>query len=84
IFSQAYYAGRVFDETTLETPLGSGPYKVGRFEVGRFIEFDRVKDWWGANLPVCRGLYNFDVVRFDFYRDRDVAFEGFTGRNYLF
>ena len=84
IFSKAYYAKREFEESTLDTPVGSGPYKVGRFEVGRFIEFDRVKDWWGANLPVCRGHYNFDTVRFDFYRDRDVAFEGFTGRNYLF
>ena len=81
IFSKAYYAKREFDESTLDTPLGSGPYKVGRFEVGRFIEFNRVKDWWGADLPVCRGHYNFDTVRFDFYRDRDVAFEGFTGRN---
>lgn len=84
IFSQAYYSARPFDESTLEVPLGSGPYKVGRFEVNRFIEFDRVKDWWGADLPVCRGAYNFDTVRFDFYRDRDVAFEGFTGRSYLF
>ncbi len=84
IFSQAYYDKRVFDETSLETPLGSGPYKVGRFEVGRYIEFDRVKDWWAADLPVNRGSYNFDTVRFDFYRDRDVAFEGFTGRNYLY
>ena len=84
IFSQTYYAKREFDESTLDAPLGSGPYKVGRFEVGRYIEFDRVKDWWGADLPVSRGMYNFDVVRYDFYRDRDVAFEGFTGRNYLF
>jgi microcin C transport system substrate-binding protein len=84
IFSRAYYDKRAFDETSLETPLGSGPYKVGRFEVGRYIEFDRVKDWWAADLPVNRGSYNFDTVRFDFYRDRDVAFEGFTGRNYLY
>ncbi|ABA03556.1 extracellular solute-binding protein, family 5 [Nitrobacter winogradskyi Nb-255] len=84
IFSQAYYTARPFDETTLDVPLGSGPYKVGRFEANRFIEFDRVKDWWGADLPVCRGAYNFDTVRFDFYRDRDVAFEGFTGRSYLY
>lgn len=84
IFSQAYYATRPFDESSLDIPLGNGPYKVGRFEVGRYIELDRVKDWWGADLPVSRGFYNFDTVRFDFYRDRDVAFEGFTGRNYLF
>ncbi|MET0633408.1 MAG: extracellular solute-binding protein [Xanthobacteraceae bacterium] len=84
IFSRTYYATRPFDETTLEPPLGSGAYKVGRFEVGRFIEYDRVKDWWGADLPVARGQNNFDVLRYEFYRDRDVAFEGFTGKSYLF
>ncbi|QIP02769.1 extracellular solute-binding protein [Bradyrhizobium symbiodeficiens] len=84
IFSKAYYASRPFDETSLEIPLGSGPYKVGKFEVNRYIEYERVKDWWGAGLPVCRGSYNFDIVRYEFYRDRDVAFEGFTGKNYLY
>src|SRR6266481_3438699 len=82
--SQACYATRPFDESTLDIPLGSGPYKVGKFEANRYIEFERVKDWWGADLPVSRGSYNFDVVRYEFYRDRDVAFEGFTGKNYLF
>jgi microcin C transport system substrate-binding protein len=84
IFSRAYYAKRNFEDSTLEVPQGSGPYKVGRFESGRFIEFERVKDWWGADLPVSRGLNNFDAVRFEYYRDRDVAFEGFTARSYLF
>lgn len=84
IFSQAYYTTKPFDESTLDTPLGSGPYKVGKFEVNRYIEYERVKDWWAADLPVCRGSYNFDIVRYEFYRDRDVAFEGFTGKNYLF
>ena len=84
IFSKAYYANRSFDESTLDAPLGSGPYKVGKYEINRFIEFDRVKDWWAADLPVNRGSYNFDTVRFEFYRDRDVAFEGFTAQNYLF
>jgi microcin C transport system substrate-binding protein len=84
IFSQVYYSSRPFDESTLDIPLGSGPYKVGKFEVNRFIAFERVKDWWGAGLPVMRGSYNFDTVRYEFYRDRDVAFEGFTARNYLF
>jgi microcin C transport system substrate-binding protein len=84
IFSQAYYANRSFDESTLDIPLGSGPYKVGKFEVNRYIEFERVKDWWGADLPATRGSYNFDVVRYEFYRDRDVAFEGFTAKSYLF
>ena len=52
IFSRAYYSKREFDELTLDIPLGSGPYKVGKFESGRYIEYDRVKDWWGANLAV--------------------------------
>jgi microcin C transport system substrate-binding protein len=84
IFSRAYYSKRPFDESTLDVPLGSGPYKVGRFEAGRYIEYERVKDWWGSELPVSRGQNNFDNVRFEYYRDRDVAFEGFTGKNYLF
>jgi microcin C transport system substrate-binding protein len=84
IFSQAWYASRPFDESTLDIPLGSGPYKVGKFEIGRYVEFERVRDWWGADLPVSRGSFNFDVVRYEFYRDRDVAFEGFTAKNYLF
>ena len=84
IFSRRYYAGHRFEETTLEAPLGCGPYKVGRFEAGRFIEYERVKDWWGADLPVARGQNNFDIVRYEYYRDREVAFEGFTSKSYLF
>jgi microcin C transport system substrate-binding protein len=84
IFSKAYYATKPFDESTLEIPLGSGPYKVGKFEANRYIEYERVKDWWGADLPISRGHFNFDVVRLEFYRDRDVAFEGFSGKNYLY
>src|SRR5882757_5088833 len=84
IFSKAYYANRAFEESTLDTPLGSGPYQVGKFEVNRYIEYDRVKDWWGADLPVSRGTYNFDIVRYEFYRDREVAFQGFTAKNYLY
>jgi microcin C transport system substrate-binding protein len=84
IFSRAYYATKPFDESTLDTPLGSGPYRVGRFEPGRYIEYDRVEAWWGADFPVARGQNNFDVVRFEYYRDRDVGFEGFTAGNYLF
>jgi microcin C transport system substrate-binding protein len=84
IFSRAYYTTKPFDESTLDIPLGSGPYRVGRFEPGRFIEFERLKDWWGAELPVSRGTGNFDVLRYEYYRDRDVGFQGFTAKNYLF
>jgi microcin C transport system substrate-binding protein len=84
ILSKAYYTAHPFDETSMEPPLGSGPYKVGKFEQGRYVEFERVKDWWGANLPIIRGQFNFDVLRYDYYRDRDTAFEGFTGKSYTF
>jgi microcin C transport system substrate-binding protein len=84
IFSRAYYATRSFDQSTLEIPLGSGAYRVGRFEPGRYIEYQRVMDWWGADLPVVRGQNNFDTLRFEYYRDRDVGFEGFSAQSYLF
>ena len=84
IFSRAYYDKQPFDQSTLDIPLGSGPYKVGKVEVGRTIEFERVKDWWGAELPVSAGQHNFDVVRYEYYRDREVGFQGFTAKSYLF
>ncbi|TDT96860.1 microcin C transport system substrate-binding protein [Azorhizobium sp. AG788] len=84
IFSKAYYGKHKFEETTLDPPLGSGPYKVGRFEVGRFVEYLRVADYWAADLPVNRGRHNFDVLRFEYFRDREVGFEAFKARAYLF
>ena len=84
IFSEKYYSARPFDETSLEAPLGSGPYRVARFEQGRYVEFERVKNWWGENLPVSRGQYNFDLLRDEYYRDREVGMEAFVGHNYLF
>src|SRR5450759_3754483 len=84
IFSRTYYSKQPFEQSTLETPLGSGAYKVGRFEPGHFIEFERVADWWGADLPVARGQNNFDILRFEYYRDREVGFEVFTAKIYLF
>ncbi|MGA2042471.1 MAG: extracellular solute-binding protein [Roseiarcus sp.] len=77
IFSQIWWKTRDFDAPTMEAPLGSGPYKVGRFEQGRFIEFERVKDYWAKDLPVNVGVSNFDRLRFEYYRERQVAFEAF-------
>lgn len=77
VFSEKYWSGRNFEASTLEPPLGSGAYKVGRFEQGRFIEFDRVPDYWAKDLPVNIGTNNFDRVRWEYFRDRQVAFEGF-------
>ncbi|MFC1455646.1 extracellular solute-binding protein [Microvirga arabica] len=77
ILSERYWQGKDFEAATLEAPLGSGPYKVGRFEVGRFIEFDRVPDYWAKDLPVNVGQNNFDRIRYEYFRDRTVAFEAF-------
>jgi microcin C transport system substrate-binding protein len=77
ILSERYWQGKDFEASTLEAPLGSGPYKVGRFEQGRFIEFERVPDYWGKDLPVNVGQNNFDRIRYEYFRDRTVAFEAF-------
>lgn len=84
ILSQAWYANRDFEASTMDPPLGSAAYRVGRFEPGRFIEYERVRGWWGESLPVARGLANFDVLRVELFRDRDVAFEAFKSRAYTF
>jgi len=84
IFSKAYYAAHPFEQSSLDIPLGSGPYRVGRFEAGRYIEYTRVKDWWGERLPVNAGQNNFDVVRYELFRDRAIAFQGFMAGDYLF
>ena len=84
IFSAAWWEKRDFEASTLEPPLGSGPYRVGRFDVGRSIGFERVPDYWAADLPVTAGHHNFDEVRFEYFRDRNVAMEAFKGRAYTF
>ncbi|WP_134492170.1 extracellular solute-binding protein [Methylocella tundrae] len=84
IFSAAYYKTREFDATTLEPPLGSGAYKVGRFDQGHFISFDRVPDYWGRDLPVNLGQANFDHIRFEYFADRKVAFEAFKAGIFTF
>ncbi|MFN3170815.1 MAG: ABC transporter substrate-binding protein [Hyphomicrobiales bacterium] len=76
-FSRSFWDGKDFEASTLEPILGSGPYQVGNFEVGRFIEYDRVEDYWAADLPFARGTSNFGTIRINYYRDRDVAFEAF-------
>jgi microcin C transport system substrate-binding protein len=77
IFSAAWWKGRDFDAATLEAPLGSGPYRVKTFEQGRFIEFQLDPGYWGKDLPVNVGMNNFQRLRFEYYRERQVAFEAF-------
>ena len=70
ILSKGYYATREFDQTTLDPPLGSGPYRIGEFNQGSFVGYRRREDYWGKDLPVNRGRFNFDEVRYLYYRDR--------------
>ena len=67
--------------TTLEPPLGSGPYRIKEVKPGRSIAFERVTDYWGKDLPVNKGQWNYDEVRFEYYRDQTVAFESFKAGN---
>lgn len=73
---------RDFSRTTTEPPLGSGPYRVSRVDSGRAIVYERVDDYWGRDLPVNRGRFNFDQLRFDYYRDATVAVEAFKAGEY--
>jgi microcin C transport system substrate-binding protein len=77
VFSAAWWKGRDFDAATLDAPLGSGAYKVGALDPGRFIEFARDENYWGRDLPVNVGHNNFSVLRYEYYRERQVAFEAF-------
>jgi microcin C transport system substrate-binding protein len=78
------FADRPFDESSLELPLGSGPYRVGKFEAGRFVTYERRDDYWGRDLPVNVGRWNFDRIHLQYYRDADVAVEAFKGGEYDF
>src|SRR5579863_5607003 len=82
VLSKAYWSTRDFEQTTLDPPLGSGPYKIEAVDPGRSITFRRVPDYWAANLPVNRGRDNFDVIRYDYYRDMTVALEAFKAGAY--
>ena len=85
IHKKAYWEGKAFDETTLESPVGSGPYVVESMEPGRRIQFRRNSDYWARDLPVRRGLHNYDVIRYEYFRDRNAQFEAFkTGEVRVF
>lgn len=77
VLSKKYWEGKTFDTTTLEAPLGSGPYKIVEAEPGKRIVYERVQDYWAKDLMVNKGHYNFDKIIYDYYRDDTVAFESF-------
>ena len=77
VLPRHYWQGRDFQATTFEPPVTSGPYRITQVAPGRRLVFERVRQWWGKDLPVNRGKYNFDRVEVEFYRDSNVAFEAF-------
>lgn len=81
IFSAKDWEGKDFSKPTLNPPLGSGPYKLEKFEQGKFIVLKRVDNYWAKNLPVNKGLYNFDEIRFDFYQDTTVTLQALFSGN---
>jgi microcin C transport system substrate-binding protein len=82
VLSKAYYTANNFDETSLKPPLGSGPYRIGDFKQGTFVSYRRRPDYWAKDLPVNRGRFNFDEVRYDYFRDRTAALESFKAGDY--
>lgn len=84
ILPKHYWEGKNFEETTLEPPLGSGPYKIEAHEPGRSITYRRVENYWGANLPLKKGRYNPDVIHYDYYKDSTVATEAQKGGEFDF
>lgn len=77
VLQKAQWEGKDFTESTLEAPIGSGPYTVGKFETGRFISFVKNPDWWGKGLALNKGRHNLDEVRYDYFGDGGVVFEAF-------
>lgn len=84
VLSKAYYAETAFDKTTFTPPLSSGPYRVAKAEPGRSVTYERVPDYWARDLPINRGRYNFDRIKIDYYRDRDIAFQAIFAGQYDF
>jgi len=84
IFSKAYYTSQPFDETTLDPPLGSGPYLIDQLAQGRTLVYRRNPDYWAKDLPVNRGRWNFDKIRFEYFRDRTAGMEAFKAGFYDF
>ena len=84
ILPKHYWASRDFNATTLVPPVGSGPYKIKSFVDGRSITYERVRDYWGRNLPVNVGRYNANVIQYEYYRDATVSLEAFKSGDYDF
>jgi len=84
VLPKHYWQDKDFSKTSLEKPLGSGPYKIEKFEAGRFVKYKRIADYWGSDLPVKKGFNNFDTIRYDYYRDATVQVEAFKAGEFDF
>ena len=84
IIPQHFWKDRDFEKTSLDIPLGSGPYRINSFDQGRSITYNRVDNYWGQNLPVNKGRFNFGQIRYDYYRDSTVALQAFKAGEYDF
>jgi microcin C transport system substrate-binding protein len=82
ILSKAHYSVHDFEKDSLVPPLGSGPYEIADFRQGTFVSYKRRTDYWGADLPVNRGRFNFDEIRFEYFRDRTASLEAFKAGAY--
>lgn len=84
ILPESFWKDHKLNEPLNTPPLSSGPYKVGNYRLGQYVNYERVRDYWAANLPVNRGRYNFDTLRYDYYLDDKVALEAFKAGAYDF
>lgn len=84
VLPKHYWEGKDFQATTLDPPLGSGPYRIAAFDPGRSITYERVADYWGTDLPVNVGRNNFGTMVYEYYRDTSVALQAFRGGLYDF
>ncbi len=84
VLPKHYWEKRNFSEPLTEVPIGSGAYTVKDYKIGQYVLYERLSDYWGADLPVNKGRLNFDAVRYDYYRDETVAFEAFKAGEYDF
>ena len=82
VLPKHYYNKIDFNKTTLDFPLGSGPYKIKEITPNRTIVYERVRDYWAKDLAVNKGRYNFDKIIFDYYRDNNVLIEAFKAQKY--
>jgi microcin C transport system substrate-binding protein len=77
VLPKHFFEGRDFTKPLTDAPVGSGPYRITNFELGRSVTYTRDPNWWAANLPTGRGTNNFDTVRYEYFRDMTVAMEAF-------